>query len=468
MPNSLTCEQAIFTSTRTPMGEGYRIIAASRGLRPDEKQAITRVSPSHDTLCSTHSGASGMAFYPLPGGRVCAAVTGVAGNEHTGRGGQRVYTHNLIFDAIRLTECAFNPFAVLRAMVDAGLLTPQLSPESVLPEYTLSVNASSTPQLPAWPATFTPAARCHVLQRLLDDASLIVCHDRDWATLAELILLGVPGPLRASIPFAAGLRFSAGRSHRLHVLSDDRGVTRTRITGQRVEYVEPSSISPACADRSAWVMLVEHHWATHDLAGLCRRTSRPYTDVSPHGRERVGRMYLFLKEVPSTDAPKLIARAGEIVQNQQGGAEREARDECLAAARQGLVERYRKSPWSHLRSSWQPLLGLWRRSADGSAFADPVIQAALQAAMRESPVTAMEAALEIAQAPPPAVDANAHADRIQALLNQVSQWCAGAPPEELAKLSRTLPRWRAIRPTCPIVQEMQRRCQDAAPASATK
>ena len=33
------------------MGEGYRIIASSRGLRPDERKAITQNSPSHDALC---------------------------------------------------------------------------------------------------------------------------------------------------------------------------------------------------------------------------------------------------------------------------------------------------------------------------------------------------------------------------------------------------------------------------------
>ena len=69
----LACDQAIFTSIRTPMGEGYRIIAASRGLRPHEKQAITRSSPSHDSLCWTPAeeqnipGRLAAAFYKLPG-----------------------------------------------------------------------------------------------------------------------------------------------------------------------------------------------------------------------------------------------------------------------------------------------------------------------------------------------------------------------------------------------------------------
>ena len=79
---TLTCDQAIFTSIRTPMGEGYRIIAASRGLRPEEKQAITRSSPSHDSLCwpadkgtEETENRYGAAFYPLPTGRFCVALS---------------------------------------------------------------------------------------------------------------------------------------------------------------------------------------------------------------------------------------------------------------------------------------------------------------------------------------------------------------------------------------------------------
>ncbi|MBU0718028.1 MAG: hypothetical protein KJ749_07255, partial [Planctomycetes bacterium] len=103
---SIKCDCAIFTSVRTSMGEGYRIIAASRGLRPDEKQVITRNSPSHNGTCAPPSSADaetptvvGAAFYPLPPGRLCVALSTHAGAEHTGRGGPRVYTYNVVFDA---------------------------------------------------------------------------------------------------------------------------------------------------------------------------------------------------------------------------------------------------------------------------------------------------------------------------------------------------------------------------------
>ena len=145
-----TCDQAIFTSIRTPMGEGYRIIAASLGIRSDEKQTITRHSPSHEGLClgqtdTTRSfgGAQGAAFYPLPSGRFCVALSCPAGAEHTGRGGQRVYTHNVVIRADDWSLLGYNPFNVLRAMAAAGLTTPQLTPPAVLPALGLSVETSA-------------------------------------------------------------------------------------------------------------------------------------------------------------------------------------------------------------------------------------------------------------------------------------------------------------------------------------
>jgi len=132
----ITCEQAIFTSIRTAMGEGYRIIASSKGLRPDEKQTITRNSPSHDALCSD---TPAFAFYSLPSGRLCAACSCFAGAEHTGRGGQRVYTHSAVFSAKSFEEFGYNPFHVLRAMQRDRVTEPKLNPQPILEELPLIV-----------------------------------------------------------------------------------------------------------------------------------------------------------------------------------------------------------------------------------------------------------------------------------------------------------------------------------------
>ena len=88
----VTCNQAIFTSIRSPMGEGYRVVAASPGLRPEEKIEITRRSPSHNSMTCASEDAVGLLAYALPTGRTCVCSCRHAGAEHTARGGQRVWT----------------------------------------------------------------------------------------------------------------------------------------------------------------------------------------------------------------------------------------------------------------------------------------------------------------------------------------------------------------------------------------
>ena len=209
------------------MGEGYRIIAASRGLKPAEKQTITRLSPSHDALCRlpespTQRGVRGAgsgflacaprtagqtlsesagdrtdeirmaaAFYVLPTGRLCAAYTCHAGAEHTGRGGQRVYTHNAIFNADEFALCGYNPCNVFRAMHAAGLTTPQLTPTQTLPEIQLRVEQGSP--LQGFDA-LTPDMMPFILQALLNEQCMIVNTIDGWLDSAEALLISLPGP----------------------------------------------------------------------------------------------------------------------------------------------------------------------------------------------------------------------------------------------------------------------------------
>ncbi len=172
---TLTCDQAIFTSIRTPMGEGYRIVAASRGLRANEKQVITRFSPSHGGLCAPDhvepdktTGVIGVAFYRLPTNRLCVALTCSAGAEHTGRGGQRVYTHNVVFDASEFSRCGFNAFNVIRAMMATGLNTPNLKPSPILDELHLELkSAPDSVETAAFPSLLEYAHGLAAMDQLL-------------------------------------------------------------------------------------------------------------------------------------------------------------------------------------------------------------------------------------------------------------------------------------------------------------
>ena len=48
---AVEADQVVFTSAPSRMAQGYRIVAASRGVLPDEKAEILRRAPSHGSLC---------------------------------------------------------------------------------------------------------------------------------------------------------------------------------------------------------------------------------------------------------------------------------------------------------------------------------------------------------------------------------------------------------------------------------
>lgn len=501
---TLTCDQAIFTSVRTPMGEGYRIIAASRGLHATEKQAITRSSPSHDALCwppDETTDTWGLAFYALPGGRLCVALSYFAGAEQTGRGGQRVYTHNVVFDKDDFPKCAYNPFAVLRAMIKAQLTTPQLKPPPILPELELSINDAmpettgqvAAPDDPSIPvdqasrshspdlrAALSAAWRGHILNALMEERSLIVNLTGGWTGVVEGLLTGLPGPMRADVSFSAGLRFSVGRCHRLALLHDDHGVTKSRIMGRRLEYVDPAGKDKPDTSSSAWLSFVERHWGSGDSATLARRTSQAFPDIGPAGRERVGRLYNRIDALPQTDTAELLSAVAEDLNTAEREVEADILAELLVKAQGMLVDRLGKMAWEEVRPHWPTLCTLTRKSTEARLFVQPLIEQAVGVATAEHPLVGARAALDLprnipdSQASPGAPRPKTGPDEVvDTVLTRVAEWAEGAADADIEKhrskdpnLDDLVAQWRSARPQCPIVQRIHQRCSCAQPITA--
>lgn len=471
---TLTCDQAIFTSIRTAMGEGYRLVAATRGLKPEEKQAITRCSPSHDALCLSPDGEEyALAFYLLPTGRCCVAYSCFAGGEHTGRGGQRVYTHNLIFDAAALPDCGYNPFNVVRAMHVAGLTTPQLKPEAVLQPLELSVR-NTTPEdaARAFAESLAPPHSLHVLQQLLNNKSVFVDIDHAWCPSAEVLLLGLPGSIRAKTSFSAGLRFSSSRRHKLQLFHDAKKLARSRIAGQPIGYVDPSHDAAPTPPPSEWATFVQRHWDAHELAGLAERTSRPFEDVSATGRERIGALYNAIDNVSQCEPVALLRLAQESCAPQVSCAPQEhlvglpsdvdgdLRGELLAAIAPELLRHIGNSPWSVTELLWPSILTLWRQSPAGTAFAQPLIDRTLRTVVKENPLTGAKTALDVARDVPPGVNVNQHDALLSDVLNHFALWLnqtQDSSCEERSSMSEVpeiCTRWRKVRPSCPVVRTL--------------
>lgn len=471
---TIACDQAIFTSIHSPMGEGYRIVAASRGLKPEEKQAITRCSPSHEALCAPRdengsgADAAGTAFYTLPSGRLCAAYTCNAGAEHTGRGGQRVYTHNVVFAEADFAKCGYNPLAVLRAMKTAGLTTPQhhwAAPRQVwsgpsnpvLPSVELAVDASRVPPLGgSLCVLLSRSSRCCVARYMMEGKAVAVELPKGWTEWAEALVLGIPGPMRANVSFGAGLRFSVGRGHVLQIFHDEKRAAASRASAQGICFVDSETSEDA--PESAWMAFVERHWSQGDLQRLMRRTSRPFADCSPEARERIGKLYNATDALPRTESPQILSLMTRTLAELGQGVEREIQLELCDAAGCTLLDRLSKTPWDNVRALWSPLLNLWRRGDDATTFTQPLIACALRSAMKDDPLAAAETGLEVARDIPAGVDPISHKGLLNEVLNRLAEATARLSEASHARLADISRRWQTARPTCPIVAGLVERC----------
>ena len=470
---TLTCDQAIFTSVRSPTGEGYRIIAASKGLKPEEKQIITRYSPSHEGLCAglidpetAKALAPAVTFYELPTGRLCVSISTTAGAEHTGRGGQRVYTHVAVFDAKELVKLGFNPFAVARAMIAAGLAQPELKPQQVLPELPLAIGDTAPPRTLRFPAAMHSVCRKHVLSSMLNNRSVVLDIGASWLDTAELLLMGVPGPLRSKTSVASGLKFSAGRCQRLNVTQDEKNAARNRSAGQPFEFVEPETVRAADAS-GAWISFVDRHWEKGEFTAVARRTSRPFADATPTGRERLGKLYTLIDEVVSIETPRLLTTAGEYLPHVKESKEAELMNEFIAAASRELDNRLRRQPWRESKPQWAAVQALWRHDANCRTFAAPLLRAMLRAASGVDMLDACETAAEWERARGELRLDDRDLAAVEDLISRCAAWAELARDIEPQRLRRLCHLLAPLRPHCPIVDRMQRRCDTLEAASVS-
>jgi len=470
---TITCDQAIFTSVRTPMGEGYRIIASSRGLHFREKQAITRCSPSHDALC-VPSGDSpdgreariAVAFYPLPTGRLCVAVSQHAGNEHTGRGGQRVYTHNVVFASEDFERCEFNAFAVARAIVKAGAQSVRLDGPTAISDLELPIDeaAASFRACAAHPALTTPW-RCHCLETLLHERSLIIELPNSWQDTAEALIMGVPGPSRAVLSFSAGLRFSVGRCHRLSILHDDHRETWKRIAGKPIEYVNPAVGDEPGAGPSEWLSFVERHWSGDGGPNLARRTSLSFRDGSDEARERIANLYNSIDALPGQDVDLLLRTSGRFLREPEDGVEAAIAAELAVKTQHRLLQRIGSGPWEEVRAHWDLLYALWQSSDEGCVFAWPLIDGALRKASKEDPLDAAETAFDLAGPMPTSAAQFDFEGLIAAVLTALADWLEKDRDGDPVALGRLYEKWRSVRPDSAIVARIGECCDALAGTS---
>jgi len=235
----VVCDRAVFTSLPSPLGEGYRIVTSSSGVRAEEKIEITRRSPSHGALCSAAPGARGVTISTLAGGRVCVSLSRQAGAEHTGRGG-RVWTDILLTGAQDFLVAGGHPAAFQEALASSPLPAVKLAP------YVEKLAVQSRPAEAApglLPVAGLAEQSLAPMAALLTERSACIVAVADPVASLELLLRLLPLALRSGLNVSAGLRFSNSRQPTFCLVDQVDLETRRMTRGRPVALLDAEGLA---------------------------------------------------------------------------------------------------------------------------------------------------------------------------------------------------------------------------------
>ncbi len=268
--SQVVCDQAVFTSIRTPTGQGYRIVTASPGVRAEEKAEITTRAPSHGSLYESESDSVGLLSCRLTSGRFCVGYVCHAGVEHTGRGGQRVYTHMALLDKANYRSFDSNPVmlhsAIGRLIRENGPLLkppPHLEPLALLP----GTCDLASPESAHW---IWPSAAM-----LLEGHRLVLTGEKKPLSLLNCTMLSLPRRLREGFNASVNLRFSPSRGMHLVLIQGSDPQLPRQLAGQQIQARPCDSTPPTPPDRfQSWFRLLERWWREGRLEDISRLTSQ--------------------------------------------------------------------------------------------------------------------------------------------------------------------------------------------------
>jgi hypothetical protein len=324
-PAAIVADQAIFTSVRSAMGEGYRIIAASPGLRAAERAEITRRSPSHASLSRTDPGVAALLAYPLSSGRHCVAATYAAGMEHTSRGGPRVYSHMILLDdkSYRQFEC--NPLLAHAALLKEVGDVPRLDGPDRLEPLTWASAPAKSDLLRAvmHPVLSVLAEERPVHDRrrqvdlvlqaslsLLRAESVIVAGADDELDLLDELMVTLPMKIRRTLAVSAGLHYSPARQVRLSFVPADCPEAQRSSRGRNVRWLDAAAshaLESSPFDR--WFDLLRRWLQSGRQEQIERITTALCGDLSMNTLSRIAAICEDLDGVEDADAARLTALA---------------------------------------------------------------------------------------------------------------------------------------------------------------
>lgn len=309
-PASVTAEQAIFTSVRGPTGEGYRLIAASPGLRAEEKAEIPRWCPSHGSLCDASPSAEALAVMRLSTGRLCIGWSRHAGVEHTGRGGQRVHTHLAILDAGGYAAFGHCPVRVRDALARAVPGEPQLKPPAALPALELAPGARTQLASALSFSRIEPPQVCALATLMLAGKRVVLAGVRRPAETVEWLSECLPFSARSTLSLTVGLAYSPSRRVQLACIGPETPEVRRAVAGQDLLLIDASQGLTPEGGYEPWTAVIQRLWSESRFDDLRQLTGDPGIPATAESLGYVARLRTALDLVATAEARRLVEIQG--------------------------------------------------------------------------------------------------------------------------------------------------------------
>lgn len=344
--DDLSVDHAVFTSVRSPMGEGYRIIAHSAGIRPDERMETTRRAPSHGGLIVEHPDAVGVIGFPLPTGRYCVGFARHAGKEHTARGGLRVHTHFVFLTCKQFAAFARDPWLVAGTIAAIDGNDPLLKAVSSLPLLSLGEGCEQLPEV----APTMPAVEAGWLESIvrgaLTGATMVANASAVSDGNEQLAWRVIPAVMREKRSMSIGITYSPSRGLDLCFVSERIEETRRAMQSITAQWVDPATPLPGtppqpegkAANKPArrtfddWLMLTQQLLNSGRAGELVRLCDAVDGDATPEGLATTARLYEHLDRISFADAHEVA----QLTHRYSGFAP-------TCKAQKLLVERFRKA-----------------------------------------------------------------------------------------------------------------------------
>ena len=228
---AVNVEQAIFTSLRSQLLDGYQLAAVSPGLSTDEAQELSVWGPAHDSLVCHARRPLSINYHRLASGRFAVSRTHLAGNEYSGRGGGQVYSHILVLQEEVFAKFGYHPFRVLEAAEVAGRLGTWEGGEAALASFPMP--GACSPSLGMEVARAKHNLSSWLLARLVHitmlqrDVGVITDHNPHLQVAAMFDLL--PLHRRQEMTFSTGLKPSSQRHFHLLVAHSDDDANNVQL-----------------------------------------------------------------------------------------------------------------------------------------------------------------------------------------------------------------------------------------------